>query len=133
MGVEPVGWCAIAPRESLLALQNSRILKPIDDKQVWSISCFFVARAHRRSGICRPLVKAAIAYARSQGAKTVEAYPHDADANAIDTFVWTGVLAIFRGLGFREVARRSVKRPIIRVDLETQSGAVASHVGLGAK
>src|SRR6202171_4504040 len=30
-GQEPVGWCAIAPREQYLALERSRILKPVDD------------------------------------------------------------------------------------------------------
>lgn len=124
-GIEPVGWCAIGPREDLLALQNSRILRPIDDKPVWSISCFFVPRGHRRCGVSKRLVQAAVEYARSQGAKTLEAYPHDLEKDAIDTFVWTGVLATFRGLGFRKVARRSAKRPIIRIRLDTQSGVVA--------
>src|SRR5512142_553404 len=30
------GWCAIAPREAYSALAKSRVLKPVDDKSVWS-------------------------------------------------------------------------------------------------
>ena len=49
-GNEPVGWCALAPRERYLRLARSRILKPVDGKPVWSVVCFFVARSHRRKG-----------------------------------------------------------------------------------
>ncbi|MDO8548560.1 MAG: N-acetyltransferase, partial [Ignavibacteria bacterium] len=37
---EPIGWCAIAPRENYLRLENSKVLKRIDDQPVWSIPCF---------------------------------------------------------------------------------------------
>ncbi|HVX30165.1 MAG TPA: hypothetical protein VHA53_06760, partial [Nitrolancea sp.] len=30
-GNEPIGWCAIAPREDFPALERSRILKRVDD------------------------------------------------------------------------------------------------------
>src|SRR5687768_10787563 len=32
---EPVGWCAVAPREKYKRLEKSRALKPIDDNPVW--------------------------------------------------------------------------------------------------
>src|SRR5258707_9865563 len=41
-GAEPIGWCAIAPRAEYVALERSRVLAPLDDKPVWSISCLFV-------------------------------------------------------------------------------------------
>ncbi len=42
---EPIGWVAVAPREVYRRLETSRILKPVDDQPVWSVSCFFVRRA----------------------------------------------------------------------------------------
>jgi hypothetical protein len=42
MPVTPVGWCAIAPDNMLPS--SARILKPIDDEPVWSISCLFIKR-----------------------------------------------------------------------------------------
>jgi hypothetical protein len=45
---KPVGWCAVAPREAYPALGRSRILKPVDSQPVWSISCLFVEKSHRR-------------------------------------------------------------------------------------
>jgi len=40
---KPIGWCAVAPRESYTSLETSRVLKRIDEKEVWSIVCFFLA------------------------------------------------------------------------------------------
>jgi GNAT superfamily N-acetyltransferase len=72
-GKQAVGWCGIAPREDLLALENSRILKRVDDQPVWSITCFFVTKEARGQGIMESLIKAAVKHAKSQGAQIVEA------------------------------------------------------------
>ncbi len=66
---EPVGWCSIAPRDEFPTLGRSRILKPVDDQPVWSVVCFFVARGQRQQGLTVQLLKAAIEYARSKGAR----------------------------------------------------------------
>src|SRR5687767_8364451 len=42
---EPIGWCAVAPRETYVRLLKSRALKPVDDKAVWSVSCFYIHKA----------------------------------------------------------------------------------------
>src|SRR5438270_9921482 len=51
VGDEPAGWCAVAPRDRYPALARSRVLRPIDDTPVWSVSCLFVARAFRKRGV----------------------------------------------------------------------------------
>ncbi len=112
---EPVGWCAIAPREAYPVLARSRVLKPVDDAAVWSVSCFFVARGHRRRGISSLLLRGAVAYAATCGARIIEGYPV-APRTGIqpDVFVWTGLPGTFKAAGFKEVARRSPTRPIMR-------------------
>ena len=70
VGDEPVGWCAVAPRDAYPRLDRSRILAPVDEAAVWSISCLFVARPWRRRGVSRSLIEAAVAHARSRGATT---------------------------------------------------------------
>ena len=117
----PVGWCAVAPREVYIRLERSRVLKPVDDQLVWSISCFYVARPYRRTGLTPALLQAAIEYARQRGAKIVEGYPQDLRKNLPSAFVWTGLLPTFRKVGFREVARRSATRPIMRKELRAQN------------
>lgn len=113
---KPIGWCAIAPREQYPALERSRILKPVDDRPVWSISCLYVAKPYRNRGVATGLVGAAVEYAASQGADLVEAYPVESKKRRMpDAFVWTGLPQSFTRAGFVEVARRSASRPIMRV------------------
>jgi GNAT superfamily N-acetyltransferase len=112
---KPIAWCAVAPRAEYTALERSRILKPIDDQPVWSISCLFVARPYRRKGVTVQLVKAAARHALSRGARIVEAYPVEPLTGCVpDAFAWHGFASAFRKAGFKECARRSETRPIMR-------------------
>jgi GNAT superfamily N-acetyltransferase len=114
-GGEPVGWCAVAPRADYPALSRSRVLKPVDEKPVWSVSCLFVRRDFRRQGISARLIAEAAKFAARQGARIVEGYPVEPrTAKSADAFVWTGLASSFLAAGFREVARRSATRPIMR-------------------
>ena len=58
--------------------------------------------------------RAGAKFAASQGARILEGYPTDARKRAADAFVWTGLAPTFERAGFREVARRSATRPIMR-------------------
>jgi GNAT superfamily N-acetyltransferase len=112
---EPVGWCSVGPRESYPALERSRVLKRIDDKPVWSIVCFFVAKTFRHKGLTIALLKAAIAHVKEHGGKIVEGYPVEPKKGYTpDPFAYTGLASAFRKAGFVEVLRRSEKRPIMR-------------------
>jgi len=113
-GERAVGWCCVGPRESFPLLERSRVLARVDDEPVWSIVCFFVRRDHRRQGLSRRLLAAAVSYAASRGARVVEAYPIDADRGQPDAFVYTGLVPAFASNGFVEVARRSPRRPVMR-------------------
>jgi GNAT superfamily N-acetyltransferase len=118
-GAEPVGWCSVAPREAFPILENSRILKLVDNQPVWSVVCFFVDKPHRREGVTVKLLKAAIDYVEQKGGKILEGYPSEPKkGKTADTFVWTGLASAFRKAGFKEVARRSDTRPIMRFYLE---------------
>ena len=112
---EPIAWCAVAPRGVYPALGRSRVLKPVDDQPVWSVSCLFVLKAYRRQGVSVRMLEAAAAFARSNGASIVEGYPVEPSSERLpDPFIWTGVASAFRKAGFKEVARRSATRPIMR-------------------
>ena len=112
----PAGWIAVEPRQSYPGLARSRVLKPVDETPVWSVTCFFVARKYRRQGLTVELLKAAIAYVAEQGGKVVEGYPTEPRPGQATSpvFVYTGVASAFRQAGFIEVARRSETRPIMR-------------------
>jgi GNAT superfamily N-acetyltransferase len=111
----PVGWIAIQPREKYTRLSNSKILQPIDDKPVWSIVCFFVHKDYRKRGVSVELIKNACDFAASKGGTIVEAYPTETKTkNSAPVFIYTGTSTAFKKAGFKEVARRSETRPIMR-------------------
>jgi GNAT superfamily N-acetyltransferase len=112
---EPIGWCAVAPRNSYPFLERSKVLAPVDDSPVWSISCLFVAKHQRKKGLTPLLLTEAVSFAAKHGAGMVEGYPTEPfSKHAPDPFLWTGTVSAFRAAGFSEVARRSKTRPIMR-------------------
>ncbi len=120
-GREPVGWVALAPREHYPVLANSRVLAPVDEQPVWSVVCFFIARGWRSRGVSRRLLEAAVEFARRRGARLLEGYPVAPKASRMpDVFAYTGLPSAFEGAGFREVARRSPTRPIMRRTLRSR-------------
>ena len=114
-GGRPVGWCAIAPREQFLKLQNSRDLCPIADEPVWAITCFFFHRTYRRNALMTPILEAAVKHAAAHGARIVEGYPIEPGPHRMSSGnLFTGVRSAFDRVGFVEVARRNPSRPIVR-------------------
>jgi GNAT superfamily N-acetyltransferase len=114
-GKTPVGWIAVEPRSEYSRLARSRVLKPVDDAEVWSITCFFTARPYRRKGVTVALLRAAVEYVASKGGKIIEGYPVEPKgSNAPAPFVYTGLPGGFLAAGFKEVARFSPVRPIFR-------------------
>lgn len=114
---EVVGWCSVAPRDEFVRLQGSKVWAPVDDKPVWSVSCFFVRKGHRNEGLSVELLKAAVDFAREHGAKIIEGYPNDIKGKLPDAFVWTGLTGSYKKAGFKEVARRSEAKPIVRKEI----------------
>jgi len=116
---EPIGWCSVAPRKEFSRLENSRILKPVDEKSVWSVVCFFIHKNYRKQGLSTALLNAAKKFVKSSGGKILEGYPIEPKKDKMpDAFAWTGLSAAFQSAGFKEVTRRSETRPIMRFYLK---------------
>jgi ribosomal protein S18 acetylase RimI-like enzyme len=92
-------------------------MKPVDERPVWSIVCFFVDRDTRGRGLAAKMLDAAVAYARSQGARLVEAYPVDAGSDVDPDSLFFGAKSMYDSAGFAEVARRKPTRPVVRREL----------------
>ena len=121
-GEEAVGWIAVEPRGQYPRLARSRVLKPVDDQPVWSITCFFTRRDFRNKGVTLALLKAAVEHVGKHGGKILEGYPvepkkDNASAGLVRmpaASAYTGLASVFRKAGFKEIARRSPTRPIFR-------------------
>jgi GNAT superfamily N-acetyltransferase len=118
---KPVGWIALAPREDYTRIERSRALKRIDDKPVWSITCFFVKKEFRKMGLSQLLIKGAVAYAKKNKIKTLEAYPFIPYSDKVPApFLWFGVLSAFINSGFKVVQQNGKSRAIVRLDIAPQ-------------
>jgi GNAT superfamily N-acetyltransferase len=117
---EPVGWCSVGPREDYAALENSRILKRVDDKPVWSIVCFFVDKTARKQGVMQELLAGAVKFAKSKGAKIVEGYPIDMQSpklagQKLNSYSgYMGIASVYREVGFKQVGAASETQLIMR-------------------
>jgi GNAT superfamily N-acetyltransferase len=118
-GNNPVGWCAVAPRTDYEALARTKYYKAIDDKNTWSITCFFTNKTHRKMGVTRFLISEAIKYARNNGAEVLEAYPTiPKEAVIPDVNGFRGFSQVFLDLGFSVASCQQENKPILRYDLK---------------
>ncbi len=113
----PIAWVSLGPRDGYPKLRRSPIMKPVDDQPVWSIVCFFVDREARGQGLAERMLRAAVDYARSGGARLVEAYPVDDEGRSHPDAMFFGAKSTYDRAGFREVARRKATRPVVRKTL----------------
>jgi GNAT superfamily N-acetyltransferase len=119
-GDEPVGWVAVAPRAEYQRIENSRATPRVDDEDVWVIPCVTVRPSARGRGIAIALIRAAVAYAKKQGAPAVEAYPRAGGAHTNDDNAFFGTEPMFRRAGFRVIRKpqklrsNSVRRVTMR-------------------
>jgi GNAT superfamily N-acetyltransferase len=116
---QPVGSISVGPREEFVRLRRSHAsVLDAEDRPVWLIVCFYTQRAHRRQGITRALIQAAVKHAADHGAGAVEAFPI---ANWGETMLTghacTGTASTFRELGFCEVGVRGRARGEARVTM----------------
>src|SRR5919198_578844 len=119
----PVAWVSLGPREDYPKLRRSPAMKPVDDRPVWSIVCFFVDRSARGRGLSERMLRAAVDYARSRGARLLEAYPVDRDERSHPDIMFFGAKSMYDRAGFREVARRKPARPVVRKALRPKGPA----------
>lgn len=114
-GEQPVGWCAVSPRETFTALKRSRTIKPVDDQPAWAVVCFFVEKRHRRQGVTVGLLEAAARWVKEQGGTLLEGYPLEPGKDVPDVWAFEGIQGAFLKAGFTEVARPGGgKRTIMR-------------------
>lgn len=122
-GAEPLGWMQIGPRADVPQWNNARRVSaplpdgPADDPAVWAVSCFFLRSAARGLGLSHALVAAGIGFARSNGARLLEAAPMVKAKQSKSTTLFVGSAAVFQKAGFQTVAQVKEGRPLMRLVL----------------
>jgi GNAT superfamily N-acetyltransferase len=120
---EPAGWVAVEPRPAYPKLRATRIPwtgrhEDKDDDGVWAVTCFVVRKGHRGRGLMYPLAQATVDFARTRGAKALEAYPMITQPGVEITWgeLHVGARQVFEEAGFRQVTHPTVRRVVMRVD-----------------
>ena len=106
---KPVGWIALSPRDEYTRLVKSRVIRPFDDKPVWSIVCFFIHKEYRGIGITNALIECAKEYAKQKGAMILESYPIESTEKINETSSYVGLEKWFLEAGFSKIAETKAK------------------------
>tara|TARA_R110002020_G_scaffold3124_3_gene14342 strand:+ start:4981 stop:5559 length:579 start_codon:yes stop_codon:yes gene_type:complete len=116
----PVGWVQVTPRAHVPRWNTDRtVSRPLDgddpsDPGLWAISCFFIQARRRGQGISHALLDAAVAHARANGARVVEACPMLKAKQSKSVGLFVGSVSIFEKAGFTTVIERKIGRPLMR-------------------
>ncbi|GLS23471.1 N-acetyltransferase [Labrys miyagiensis] len=119
-GGEAVGWCAVGPRENSTrfhASKAARLTVDFPPGSIFALTCFFIRSDWRRKGLTRLLTLAARDFAVQAGATALDVCPIASDKPLIWGEGFVGIESVFRDLGFEEIARRSERRPLMRLAL----------------
>jgi GNAT superfamily N-acetyltransferase len=115
---QAIAWVAVGPRRDVVRFNTAKTSRSDEEEaRLYAVTCFYVRTGHRRRGLMKELAKAAIAYARSKGARALDACPIEADRPLMWGDGFVGIASVFRELGFEEIARRSPRRPLMRLSL----------------
>jgi GNAT superfamily N-acetyltransferase len=119
---EPAGWVAVEPRTAYPKLRTSRVPwsgrdEDKDDGAVWAVTCFVVRKDHRGRGLTYPLARAAVDFARRNGARALEAYPMITQPGKEITWgeLHVGARQVFEEAGFEQVSHPTPRRVVMRI------------------
>ena len=119
-GEECVGWCQYGAPAELPNIQNQRTygagLSDSADLPDWRIGCIFTGKGHRRAGVARIAVTAALEAIERAGGGLVEAYPEQVEGRGPQrgAYLHTGPETLFEELGFVRDRRIAKWRWVMR-------------------
>jgi GNAT superfamily N-acetyltransferase len=101
-GAECVGWCQFGAPDELPRIKRRRAyLAAGTEPPDWRITCFFVDRSHRGSGVASRALAGALQLIADLGGGTVESYPERVDDRRVSgSFLHNGTVSMFEQQGF---------------------------------
>ena len=114
-GPAAVGWCQFGPTAELPNIRSKKAyeegLRELPD---WRITCFFIDRERRGSGIATLALREALRSIGRLGGGTVEAYPEDyTGEKTSSSFLCSGTLGMFEKTGFRKMRKIAMRRWVV--------------------
>ena len=124
LGAECVGWCQYGPPAEVATIKNPKAYeKDLVDLPDWRIGCVFTGSGHRRHGVARAGLAAALSAIRQAGGGIVEAYPEQLDGRGPQrgAYLHTGPESLFEEFGFVRDRRIAKWRWVMRVTVDDRN------------
>lgn len=113
-GGKAIAWCQYGHRSYFTKLSRTAKYAQTAYDDVWCVTCFCVAKEHRKKGLAKILLREAVSRLAAMHAVEVEGYPRKGKHE--DDEVWPGPLDLFTDAGFK-VHIDDESRPVVRLDL----------------
>lgn len=113
-----VGWCQYGAPGEVATIKNPKAYeKDRVDLPQWRIGCVFTGNGHRRHGVARAGLAAALSAIGEAGGGTVEAYPEQVDGRGPQrgAYLHTGPEGLFTEFGFVRDRRIAKWRWVMRL------------------
>lgn len=123
LGSECVGWCQYGPPAEVATIKNPKAYaKALVDLPDWRIGCVFTGNGHRRHGVARAALAAALEAIGEAGGGTVEAYPEQLEGRGPQrgAYLHTGPESLFQEFGFVRDRRIATWRWVMRTSIAAQ-------------
>lgn len=114
---ECVGWCQYGTPAELPNVKNpAAYAAGLSDLPDWRIGCIFTGKGHRRQGVARAAVAAALVAIEEAGGGLVEAYPEQLEGRGEQrgSYLHTGPEDLFEAFGFERDRRIAKWRWVMR-------------------
>jgi hypothetical protein len=115
-GDEAVAWCEYGtPAELPNIYHRKEYEADLDLVPDYRITCFFVDKKYRRSGIAGVALRGALDLIAQAGGGIVEAYPQDTDGKKISaSFLYNGTRSFFEQAGFSFMRSKGKSHCVMR-------------------
>jgi GNAT superfamily N-acetyltransferase len=120
-GEECVGWCQYGSPAELPTIKNrAAYSRELDELPAWRIGCIFTGKGHRRRGVARAAVAAALTAIKEAGGGLVEAYPEQVEGRAPQrgSYLHTGPEDLYAEFGFERDRRIAKWRWVMRLQVQ---------------
>ncbi|MFD8231371.1 GNAT family N-acetyltransferase [Streptomyces sp. NPDC059696] len=121
-GRDCAGWCQFGPPSELPRIKHRRAYeKDLGTPPDWRITCFFVGRDHRRTGVAAAALEGALHEIARLGGGTVEGYPEDTEGRPVSpSFLYGGTVRLFEDRGFERIRRLGKHHWVVSRDVRAE-------------
>ncbi len=113
-GDEAVAWCQFGSPDELPNIYHRKQYELERDVEPdYRVTCIFVDKRYRRSGLSELALKGAVDLIAARGGGVVEGYPHD-NGGARKSVLYDGTRALFERAGFAYVRSKGTGNCVMR-------------------